>query len=146
MRNHAEQTGDVSSRNEKSWTRTETLWKSTRLGQRASVDEQRWYVAFRIDREIGGRAVLFLRKRDRPALERHADLVQRDVRRHRTRSRREVEREHGRSSDSRANPTSARPRDRCLAARPEDPIAAAFPTCARSAPAELEIPKRRSSQ
>ena len=42
----------------------------------------------------------------------------------------------------RANPTSARPGDRCRAVRAGYSIAAAFPTCARSALAEIEAPKR----
>src|SRR5204863_3224591 len=52
------------------------------------------HLAFRVDLEVVGRTVLLPVQRGQLQLERGADLVQRDMRRHRTGTRRVVQRQH----------------------------------------------------
>ena len=65
------------------------------FGEPPSVDQQGRHLAFGIDREVVGRLQVAAVERQRPGLERRADLLQRDVHRHRARPRRKIERQHG---------------------------------------------------
>ena len=67
------------------------------LGQRPAVDHQGRHLAFGIDPEIAGFAVGVLMQRDVVQLERGADLVERDMRRHRAGAGRKIERQHSRT-------------------------------------------------
>jgi hypothetical protein len=70
------------------------------FGKRPAPDDQRRHLTFRVERQVFGRALLLFAERDPPRLKWHPDLVHGDMRRHRARSRRHIEREHRPPLDS----------------------------------------------
>src|SRR5215475_3318757 len=68
------------------------------FGEQSAVDQQGRHLALRIDGPERGSLMLLLGKRHRLGLEARADLVQRDMSRHRARARRIIQSQHGRSS------------------------------------------------
>jgi hypothetical protein len=68
----------------------EIVQDSRDFGERTAVDDQRGNLAFRVQRQIVRRSEIVALERHRLAVEGRADLVQRDMHRHRTRSRREI--------------------------------------------------------
>ena len=79
-------------------------------GERPAVNHKRRNLALRVEREIFGRAQVVVPKRHRLAFKGHAELAERDLNGHRTRSRREIERQHVYLTKACAIPPIAIPR------------------------------------
>ena len=64
------------------------------LGQRATVNQQGWHLAFGVEPEIGRASNFFFGEGDRLCLEGDANFVQGNMRRHRARARRKKQSQH----------------------------------------------------